>query len=45
MNRLAGKAAKVLALTLMTMLCLTLTAFAAEGDPLVVGIEIGRAHV
>ena len=38
MNRLAGKAAKVLALTLMTMLCLTLTAFAAEGDPLVVGI-------
>lgn len=38
MNRLAGKAAKILALTLLTMLCLTLTAFAADGDPLVVGI-------
>ena len=38
MNRLAGNAAKVLALTLITMLFLTVTAFAADGDPLVVGI-------
>ena len=38
MNRLAGKAAKVLALTLIAMLCLPLTAFAADGDPLVIGI-------
>ena len=38
MNRFAGKAAKVLTLTLITMLFLTVTAFAADGDPLVVGI-------
>ena len=38
MNRLAGKAAKVLALSLMTALFLSVTAFAADGDPLVVGI-------
>ena len=38
MNRLAGKAAKILALTLITMLFLAITAFAADGDPLVVGI-------
>ena len=38
MNRLAGKAAKVLALTLISMTFLTMAAFAAEGDPLVVGI-------
>jgi len=38
MNRLAGKAVKVLALSIMTMLLLTVSAFAADGDPLVVGI-------
>ena len=38
MNRLAGKAAKVLALTLISMTLLTVAAFAADGDPLVVGI-------
>ncbi|MCI9609779.1 MAG: SH3 domain-containing protein, partial [Oscillibacter sp.] len=38
MNRLAGKAAKVLALTLISMMLLTAAAFAAESDPLVVGI-------
>ena len=38
MNRFAGKATKILVFTLITMLSLAVTAFAAEGDPLVVGI-------
>ena len=38
MNRLARTAAKLLALTMISTMFLTVTAFAAEGDPLVVGI-------
>lgn len=38
MNRLAGKAAKALLFALIAMTFLTGAAFAAEGDPLVVGI-------
>ncbi|MCI8971320.1 MAG: C40 family peptidase [Oscillibacter sp.] len=38
MNRLARTAARILALTMISTLFLTATAFAAEGDPLVVGI-------
>ena len=38
MNRLAGKAARILALSMITMMFLAVSAFAAEGDPLVIGI-------
>ena len=38
MKRLAGNTARILALTLITMLFLAVSAFAADGDPLVVGI-------
>lgn len=38
MNRLAGKAARVLALSLIAMMFLAVSAFAANGDPLVIGI-------
>jgi len=38
MNRFAGKAARILTFSLVTMLFLASSVFAAEGDPLVVGI-------
>ena len=38
MDRFAGKAAKFLALFAVMMMTLAVTAFAAEGDPLVIGI-------
>ena len=40
MNRLAGKAARVFVLTALIMMLLAITAFAADGDPLV--IDIGK---
>ena len=38
MNRLAGKAAKILALSVITVMLLAVNAFAADGDPLVIGV-------